>query len=105
LHPLDEIKEAADAFGLVVHLPGVAKEDLEITAEDDVLRIVGRRGWKCPESWIPLYRESTDVPSELVLRHDHALALERVRAELKDGVLRVSLPKTETVKPRKIAVA
>jgi len=105
LHPLDEIKEAADAFGLVVHLPGVAKEDLEITAEDDVLRIVGRRGWKCPESWIPLYRESTDVPSELVLRHDHALALERVRAELKDGVLRVSLPKTEAVKPRKIAVA
>ena len=105
VRPLYEIKETADAFGLVVHLPGVAKEDLEITAEDDVLRIVGRRGWKRPESWTPLYRESTDAPYELVLGHDHALALERVHAELKGGVLRVSLPKTEAIKPRKIAVA
>ncbi len=105
VRPLYEIKETADAFGLVVHLPGVAKEDLGITAEADALSIVGRRGWKRPESWTPLYRESTDAPYELVLGHDHALALERVHAELKDGVLRMALPKTDPIKPRKIAVA
>lgn len=105
VRPAYEIKETADAFGLVVHLPGVAREDLEITAEDEVIRIAGRRGWKRPESWTPLYRESTDAPYELTLGHDHAIDLDRVHAELKDGVLRASLPKIEAIKPRKIAVS
>ncbi len=105
IRPRYEIKETPDAFGLVVHLPGVGRENLEITAEDEVLRIVGRRAWQRPESWTPLYRESTDAPFELTLSHDHAINLDAVHAELKDGVLRASLPKTEAVKPRKIAVA
>lgn len=102
--PLYEIKENADAFGLAVHLPGVAKEGLELTAEEGVFRIVGRRAWKQPEGWTTLYRESADVPYELVLEHDNAIDVEKVHAELADGVLRVSLPKAEAIKPRKIAV-
>lgn len=105
VRPAYEVKETADAFGLVVHLPGVAREGLELTAEDEVLRIVGRRAWTRPEAWTQLYRESTDAPYELALSHDHAIDLDRIHAELKDGVLRVSLPKTEAIKPRKIAVA
>ncbi|HEY0965952.1 MAG TPA: Hsp20/alpha crystallin family protein [Opitutaceae bacterium] len=105
IRPRFEVKETADAFGLVVHLPGVAREDLEITVEDEVIRIIGRRAWKRPESWTSLYRESTDAPYELTLSHDHAINLDQVHAELKDGVLRASLPKTEAIKPRKIAVS
>lgn len=86
-------------------LPGVAKDGLEITAEESQLRIVGRRAWKEPEGWTALYRESTDALYELVLAHDNAIALEKIRAELADGVLRASLPKAEAVKPRKIAVS
>jgi HSP20 family molecular chaperone IbpA len=51
-----------------------------------------------------VYRESTDSPYELVLAHDNLVDTDKVVAELKDGVLRVSLPKHEAVKPRKIAV-
>lgn len=103
--PLYEIKENDDAYGLTVHLPGVTKENLEITAEAGQFRVVGRRAWKQPEGWTALYRESVDAPFELVLSHDNAIDADKIAAELRDGILRVSLPKAEAVKPRKIAVS
>jgi HSP20 family molecular chaperone IbpA len=102
--PAFEIKETPDAFGATVHLPGVARDGLEITAEEGQVRIVGRRAWKQPEGWTTLYRESADAPFELVLTHDNLVNLDAIAAELRDGVLRVSLPKHEALKPRKIAV-
>ena len=102
--PAYEIKENDEAFALVVQLPGVTKDGLELTAEEGQFRIVGGRTWKQPEGWTALYRESAGVPFELVLTHDHAIDAERIAAELRDGVLRVSLPKHEALKPRKIAV-
>jgi HSP20 family protein len=102
--PAYELTEAADAWALTVHLPGVAKEGLEFTAEEGVIRMLGRRAWQRPSDWTPLYRESVDAPFELVLEHDHAVDVEKIRAELKEGVLRASLPKAEALKPRKIAV-
>ena len=103
--PHYEIKETDEAYGLTVHLPGVAKGGLEITAEDTTLRIVDKRTWTRPEGWTSLYRETTDAAFLLELDHDNAIDLDKVRAELRDGVLRVSLPKAEAVKPRKIEVA
>ncbi len=105
VRPLYEVKETAEAWGLQVHLPGVAKEGLELTAEEGQITIKGRREWKAPEGWTAVYRESTDAPFELVLKHDNSLDVEKIHAELKDGVLRVSLPKSEAVKPRKISVS
>ena len=105
IRPAYEIKETDEAFGVTVQLPGVTKDGLELTAEQDQLRIVGRRTWKQPEGWTALYRESADVPFELVLEHENTVDLEKIHAELHDGVLRVSLPKAEAIKPRKIAVS
>ena len=102
--PAYEVKETPDAFGLTVYLPGVNKDGLDVTAEEGQLRIVGRRAWKQPEGWTALYRESTDAAFELVLAHDNAIDADKVAAELRDGVLRVSLPKHEALKPRKITV-
>ncbi len=103
--PAYEINESPDAWGVTVYLPGVAKDGLELTAEDSEIRIVGRRSWKQPEGWTALHRETAGASFELVLTHDHAVNADKIAAELRDGVLRVSLPKHEAVKPRKIAVA
>ena len=102
--PLYEIKETPEAFGATVYLPGVAKDGLEITAEEGQIRIIGRRAWKQPEGWTALHRESVDAPFELVLAHDNAIDTEKIAAELRNGVLRISLPKHEAIKPRRIAV-
>lgn len=103
--PAYEIKETDEAYGLTVYLPGVAKGDLELTAEDSQFRVFARRAWKQPAGWSAVYRETNDAPYQLVLSHDNLIDADKVVAELKDGVLRVSLPKHEAIKPRKIAVS
>ena len=104
IKPAYEIKEADDAFGVTVQLPGVTKDGLELTVDEGQFRIVGRRTWKQPEGWTALYRESADVPFELVLEHENAINAEKIHAELRDGMLRVALPKAEAIKPHKITV-
>jgi HSP20 family molecular chaperone IbpA len=98
------VREQADNFEVTVLLPGVAKENLEITAENGAVTIGGQRSWKQPSHWTPLYRETSDARYELTLTHDNSIDVDNIRAELRDGVLRVTLPKSEAVKPRKIAV-
>jgi HSP20 family protein len=105
IRPVYELRENDDAWGLTVYLPGVSKDGLSITDEDGSLVIRGDRSWKQPGGWTSVYRESTDLPFELVLAHDHGFDAEKVHAELKDGVLRLSLPKVEARKPRKINVS
>ena len=64
--PYYEVQETDDAYSVTVYLPGVTKENLEITVEADEFRVSGRRAWKQPEGWAPLHRESADEAFELV---------------------------------------
>jgi HSP20 family protein len=103
--PAYRVQETPEAYRLTVNLPGVAKDGLELTAEGDEVRITGRRNWAQPEGWTALHRETPVSTYELVLTHDNAIDGDKIAAELRDGVLQVTLPKHEAVKPRKIAVA
>ena len=96
--------ETAEAYGLTVELPGVAKDGLDLSVDHEQIRITGRRAWRRPESWTTLHRETREAAFELALDHGRVIDLEKVHAELRDGVLRVSLPKVGAVKPRKIVV-
>ena len=102
--PVYDISETPDAYGVSVQLPGIGKNDLELTIEESEIRIIGRRSWKQPEGWTALYRETVDAPFELVLAHENAIESDKIVAELRDGVLRVSLPKREAIKPRKVKI-
>jgi HSP20 family protein len=104
LRPTYDVKETDEAFGVTVQLPGVTKEKLTITDENGVLSIEGERAWKQPSGWTSLYRESSELPYRLRLTHENAIDADKAVAELKDGVLRLSLPKAESRKPRKIAI-
>jgi len=104
IKPHYELVDNKDGYGLTVYLPGVAKNDLELTAENNLLRIIGRRTWRQPEGWTSLYSELPEESFEMTLEHDHAINIDQIHAELREGVLRASLPKAEALKPRKIAV-
>lgn len=103
--PRYEVAETADAYGLTVELPGVAKDGLELSVDHEQVRVIGRRVWSRPEAWTTLHRETRDAAYELVLEHGRSIDVDKVHAELRDGVLRVSLPKAEALKSRKIEVA
>lgn len=102
--PRYRVTETPDAYGLVVELPGVAKDGLEISVDHEQIRVVGRRAWRKPDAWTALHRETRDTAYELVLDHERSIDADKVHAELRDGLLRLSLPKAGALKPRKIAV-
>jgi len=102
--PRYEVAETEGAYALSVFLPGVSRESLEITDEDGELRITGRRAQGAPSGSAVLHRESSDASYELVLTHDNTVDTGKTVAELRDGVLSLSLAKAESAKPRKISV-
>jgi len=102
--PIYQVSESDEAYRLTVILPGVAKDGLKITADADELRIAGTHAWKQPEGWTSLHRETIAANYALVLKHDNALNGDKITAELREGVLHVTLPKAEAIKPRKITV-
>ncbi len=103
--PVYSVREDAHGYEVTVQLPGVAKDGLEITAQENELTIGGRRTWTPPAEWTALYRETPRANFELTLSHEGEVDAGKISAELKDGVLRLTLPKAEAAKPRKIAVS
>ncbi|HEY9156176.1 MAG TPA: Hsp20/alpha crystallin family protein, partial [Opitutaceae bacterium] len=79
--------------------------NLNITDENGTLTIRGERAWKQPSEWAPVYRESGESAFSVSFYHDNVVDADKAQAELKDGVLTLSLPKSEARKPRKIAIA
>lgn len=102
--PAYVVAETADDFTLTVDLPGVAKEGLEVTAEEGVVTVTARRSWQKPDGWSALHRESPEAGYSLSLAYPEAVDPDKIAAVLTDGVLRVTLPKAETRKPRTIPV-
>jgi HSP20 family protein len=103
--PRHQIREDEAGYNLTVDLPGVTKDALEITDENGELTITGKSTTKLPEGLSVLHRESSDAAFRLVIAHDHTIDAAKIGAELKDGVLRLTLAKAESAKPRKVAVS
>jgi len=104
ISPAVNIFETKDGFVLEAEMPGVNKDGLEITLDGSSLTLVGRRSDGSPQSE-PLYQESKPAHFRRVFELDPALDTGKIDARMEQGVLKLYLPKTEKVKPRKITVA
>jgi len=97
------IFELEHGYVLEADMPGVNKEHLEVTMDNNCLTLVGQRtDEELPGS--ALYHESRPVTYRRVFEVDPMIDTNKIRAQINQGVLTVELPKTEAVKPRKIAV-
>jgi len=101
--PEVNIYEIKDGYVLEAELPGVNKEGLEIEVEDNTLTIVGRRV-PSEVKGQALYRESTVADYRRVFELDPAIDAAKIEAKLNQGVLTLTLSKSEAVKPRKVVV-
>jgi HSP20 family protein len=102
--PRYHVRETANAFTVTAYLPGVDRSALETQLDGENLTVVARRTWTPPTDWTPVYRETASVDYQLVLRVDERVNRDAVRAELTQGVLTLTLPKSESVKPRRIEI-
>jgi HSP20 family protein len=102
--PRYHVRETTDAFTVTAYLPGVDRENLETHVDGESLTVVAHRPWTIPSEWTPVYRESSASDYRLVLEVDNRVNREAVRAELTQGVLTLTLPKSEAVKPRRIEI-
>ena len=103
--PAYELKHGPDAYGLELFVPGVSKDAVEIELDQGELVVTARRQWKAPEGWTEVFRETNDLAYRLRVDLNDSVNAEKINAELENGVLRVTLPKAEAFKPRKIAVS
>jgi HSP20 family protein len=102
--PEVNIFETKDGYVLQAEMPGVNKEGLEITLEDNELTIVGRRNKETVNA-SPIYRESTNADYRRVFELDPAIDTAKISAKVDQGVLTLTLPKSERVKPRKVTIS
>jgi HSP20 family protein len=101
--PSVNIFETQDGYVLQAEMPGVGKDGLEITLEGSEITITGKRN---PETTTgeALFRERNTADYRRVFELDPAIDAGKISAKIAQGVLTVTLPKSEQVKPRKIIV-
>lgn len=106
LAPRLDVKERANEFVIEAEMPGVQKDGIEITLEDGVLTLSGetesRKEQKEGEQVVRCERRYGKYVRSL--RLGKGIDEKNVRANYKDGVLEITLPKSEEVKPKKISV-
>lgn len=101
--PEVNIYENKDGYTLEAEMPGVSKDGLEITLEGHEITITGRRTAEVVLGEA-LFRERRSVDYRRVFELDPAIDFARISARMNQGVLYLTLPKSEQVKPRKIPV-
>jgi len=102
--PAASVVEDGDVYLLKVEMPGVNKEGLEISVENNELTILGRRPLPAIEGAL-IHRESRPENFRRAFELDPSIDTAKVSARIEQGILTLTLPKAEQVKPRKITVS
>jgi HSP20 family protein len=102
--PEVNIFETPEGYLIEAEMPGVNKDGLEITIEGNEITILGRRTEELTTAEA-LLRERNGADFRRVFELDPAIDTSKISAKMNQGVLTLSLPKSEELKPRKILVA
>ena len=102
--PPTDVYETEEALTVVMEVPGVAREAVEIELKEDVLRVEGRIDAAKYGGLEPVYTEYNVGHWTRSFALSDAVDRERIGAQLEDGVLTLTLPKTAAARPRRIAV-
>lgn len=103
--PRTNLYKNVDNFEIYAEVPGIGKDDLNIKIQGNYLEITGTRNSDAPEGYkthkiergIGAFSRSFTLPADV----DSS----KVEATLKDGILYLTLPKSEAAKPKKITVS
>jgi HSP20 family protein len=104
--PAFEVKETKEAFVFTADLPGVADKDLQVQLSDNRLSISGKRESEKTEQGDTYYTSERSYGSfTRSFTLPEGVDRDKLRAELKNGVLSVTAPKRPEAQPKKISIA
>ena len=104
ISPPAGVTEIGDGYLLEIEMPGVKKDGLEISVENNELTIIGRRSVPAAEGTL-IHRESRPENFRRAFEIDPSIDANKISAKIDQGLVTLTLPKAEHVKPRKIAVS
>ncbi len=103
--PSLDVEENKDEFKVIVELPGVSKDDVNITFQDDTLTIEGERKKEDEKKDVDYHRvERRYGKFSRSFKLPTHIDANKIDASFKDGLLTIQLPKAEEVKPKQINV-
>lgn len=102
--PLTDIVEREDGLTLMLEMPGVASDDVDVTLEKRVLTIRGEVRPSAPETLEPVYTEYGEGDFERAFTLSDDFDPDTIEAVLQNGVLTLTLARAEAARPKKISV-
>jgi len=104
-YPPINVFRKGDDFVVIAEVPGIKKSDLELQVQGNAIRVAGTKALDYPE------KASLHRRERLAGRFDRAITIpvevdaDKVKAECRDGILALHLPRAERDKPRSIKLA
>jgi HSP20 family protein len=102
--PPASVIEAGNGYTLELEMPGVTKDGLDISVENNELTIIGRRSLPKVEGTL-IHHESRPDNFRRTFELDPSIDADKISAKIEQGLVRLTLPKAEHVKPRKVTVS
>ena len=103
--PSADIYESENTLTVVLEMPGVSKENVDVNVEDGVLTVEGRIEFSKYEQLQPVYSEYNVGPYRRSFQISNQIDHSKIAAQMRDGIMTLELPKVETAKPRRIQVS
>jgi HSP20 family protein len=102
--PATDIYETGDALTIVLEMPGVDKNALDVSVKGGVLNVEGRLNFEKYDGMRPVYTEYNVGHYRRSFSLSNTIDQAKISADVKNGVLTLVLPKAEEAKPRRIVV-
>jgi HSP20 family protein len=104
--PVVDVREDADNFVIRAELPGLKRDDISVSLQDGALVISGERTVEKVEEGVEVHRQERYYGKfQRALSLPAPVAADKIKAQYKDGVLTVTVPKAEEAKPKQIDIS
>lgn len=103
--PPAAIQETEKDFVVELDMPGLTKEGIDIHLNQNGLTITGRRHEAIPKNHTAVYQERIPFDYQRTFSVNTEIKQEDIKASYENGVLTVTLPKSESIQPKKITVS
>jgi len=104
VNPAADIVQREDSYYIVLDMPGVRKEDLDVSVDKDVLTVAGETSYPELTNVKQWENEFGNVFYQRKFTLSDAVDRDGIKASMKNGVVTLHLPRAERVKPKKIEI-